>query len=135
MSLPDLELTCTDRGQHASVELVRVAFVVGNHGAHEVLRQMRGAELAEYNAGEGPHAGRPMRVRVTRERGRHTPDGRFVLVTPKADTLELIKRADGGKTWHQTCPRCRRDWKLPDHKLRKLGELPVQVFDLSQVAL
>ncbi len=135
MSVPDLELTCTDRGQHASVELVRVTFVVGSQGVHEVLSALRGHDLAEYNAGTGPHAGRPIDVRLSRERGRHTPDGRFVRVTPKTDTLSTIRRADGGRTWHLTCPRCRRDWKLPDHKLRKLGELPVQVFDLSQVAL
>lgn len=135
MSLPDLELTCTDRGQHASVELGRVSYVVGDPSRYEVLRQIRGADLAEYNAGNGPDAGRPLEVRLTRERGRHTADGRFVKVTPKADTVSLIRRAGGGKTWRLVCPRCRRDWKMPDHTLRKLGESPLNVFDLSQARM
>lgn len=143
-----MKLVCTDRGQHKERVLARVTYVITADPDDPVMRgrdvvlvsttrrgqsadyYLRGDELAEYNMGRGDFAGYPLEVRaLTLLPGKGTPRRRHVM--PVAE----IRRTDGQVTRILTCPsrgRVHLDMKLTEAQLRRLGELDVNVFDLSQ---
>lgn len=110
-----LILRCTDRGQHASVQIARVAWT-GQADEHGV---------SVWTAGDGTET-----IEAVAENTRQTRAGQSRVT--KRRPVDVTTRADGGRTFHlPRCQRCGKSMDLRDDTLEKLRQLPGESCDLS----
>lgn len=136
-----LKIVCTGAGKHPRVLLMKVVFIPQADGLRDPGVRLRGDALAEYNAGTGPYAGVPLRVRVLKDRlarEESSSDGFIHSIpqrTPSKGWNGEIQRSDGTTTTAVRCSRCRREAWLSEAALRRLGESHSDNSDISQEPL
>lgn len=132
-------LICTDKGAHPSAQLARFGVVIDRDPMIVDLDWARGQRLAAINDGSLPT--RTVDVEVIGSYNEARPDGTPSVthadgrpvhaVVARHGFPRAMTKAGGGTTWHLKCPRCGRDWKIPEATLRRIGESPLNTVDLS----
>jgi hypothetical protein len=131
-----LRLVCTRHKDGKGQLLLKVVFIpILREGERDSGYRLRGQELAEYNAGTGPFAAYPLRVKVLhhiRTRVGTPTGGTWEQSRPGKGWKESIPRGDGQVTTVVQCPRCGFEIRLTEEQLRRLGEHETNEADVSK---